>query len=88
MIWEINGIEKSATASFYVGEVVPGNADAKQSESNSESKPKHTCNFEWVITLDPTTGADGLEEYKCTGCGVVQESHPIPASVAAVKDFY
>ena len=88
MIWEINGIEKSATASFYVGEVVPGNADAKQSESNSESKPKHTCNFEWVITLDPTTGADGLEEYKCMGCGVVKESHPIPASVAVIKDFY
>ena len=49
---------------------------------------KHICSFEWVITLDPTTGADGLEEYKCTGCGVVQESHPIPASVAVVKDFY
>ncbi len=31
---------------------------------------------------------DGLEEYKCVGCGAVQESHPIPASVAAVKDFY
>ena len=48
----------------------------------------HTCNFQWVTTLDPTTGADGLEEYKCVYCGVVQESHPIPASVAAVKDFY
>ena len=31
---------------------------------------------------------DGLEEYKCVECGAVQESHPIPASVAAVKDFY
>ena len=49
---------------------------------------KHICSFEWVITLDPTTGADGLEEYKCMGCGVVKESHPIPASVAVVKDFY
>ena len=48
----------------------------------------HTCNFQWVTTIDPTTGADGLEEYKCVECGAVQESHPIPASVAAVKDFY
>ena len=48
----------------------------------------HTCNFQWVTTIDPTTGADGLEEYKCVHCGAVQESHPIPASVAAVKDFY
>ncbi len=52
------------------------------------STPSHTCNFRWTTTIDPTTGADGLEEYKCVGCGAVQESHPIPASVAAVKDFY
>ena len=48
----------------------------------------HTCNFQWVTTIDPTTGADGLEEYKCVYCGAVQESHSIPAGVAAVKDFY
>ena len=48
----------------------------------------HTCNFQWVTTIDPEVGKDGLEEYKCVGCGAVQESHPIPASVAAVKDFY
>ena len=53
-----------------------------------DSNPSHTCNFQWVTTIDPTTGADGLEEYKCVECGAVQESHPIPASVAAVKDFY
>ena len=57
--------------------------------TNGQTTPNiHTCNYEWVITLDPTTGADGLEEYKCMGCGVVKESHPIPASVAVVKDFY
>lgn len=92
MIWKISGEQKSATASFYVGEkggeIVPGNTGTTQPANNSESKPRHTCNFEWVITLDPTTGADGLEEYKCTGCGIVKESHPIPASVAVVKDFY
>ena len=92
MFWNINKAEKSAAASFYIGEksgeVVPGNTGTTQPANNTESEPRHICSFEWVITLDPTTGADGLEEYKCTGCGVVQESHPIPASVAVVKDFY
>ncbi len=92
MVWNVNGAEKSATGSFYIGkksgEVVPGNTGTTQPANNTESKPRHVCSFEWVITLDPTTGADGLEEYKCTGCGVVQESHPIPASVAVIKDFY
>lgn len=92
MFWNINGAVKSATASFHIGEksgeVVPGNTGTTQPANNTESEPRHVCSFEWVITLDPTTGADGLEEYKCTGCGVVQESHPIPASVAVVKDFY
>lgn len=92
MFWNINGAVKSAAASFHIGEkggvIVPGNTGTTQPANNTESKPRHVCSFEWVITLDPTTGADGLEEYKCTGCGVVQESHPIPASVAVVKDFY
>ena len=52
------------------------------------SNPSHTCNFQWVTTIDPQAGADGLEEYKCVYCGAVQESHSIPAGVAAVKDFY
>lgn len=92
MVWNVNRAEKSATGSFYIGkksgEVVPGNTGTTQPADNTESEPRHVCSFEWVITLDPTTGADGLEEYKCTGCGVVKESHPIPASVAVVKDFY
>ena len=50
--------------------------------------PSHECNFQWVTTIDPSAGMDGLEEYKCVYCGAVQESHPIPAGVAAVKDFY
>lgn len=92
MFWNINGAVKSAAASFHIGEkggvIVPGNTGTTQPADNTESEPRHVCSFEWVITLDPTTGADGLEEYKCTGCGVVKESHPIPASVAVVKDFY
>ena len=50
--------------------------------------PSHECNFQWTTTIDPEVGKDGLEEYKCVECGAVQESHPIPAGVAAVKDFY
>ncbi len=67
-------------------EVVSGNES--QSGVRVVEIPSHTCNFQWTTTIDPTTGADGLEEYKCVECGAVQESHPIPASVAAVKDFY
>ena len=55
---------------------------------NTSMKNEHVCNFEWVTTIDPTIGADGLEQYKCTECGVVKESHSIPASVAVIKDFY
>ena len=65
-----------------------GTLSESDSAASSSSIPSHTCNFQWVTTLDPTIGADGLEEYKCVGCGAVQESHPIPASVAAFKDFY
>lgn len=95
IFWNVDGTEKYAEGSFYIGEkggeIVPGNTGTTQpaNDSNdSESKPRHICSFEWVITVDPTTGADGLEEYKCTDCGAVSESHPIPASIAVVKDFY
>lgn len=60
-------------------------------EENTETPAapeSHTCNFQWVTTIAPQVGVDGLDEYKCVYCGAVQESHPIPASVAAVKDFY
>ena len=52
-------------------------------EENTETPAateSHTCSFQWVTTIDPTTGADGLEEYKCVYCGAVQESRPIPAA--------
>ena len=62
--------------------------DENKQQEITNDRYSHTCNFEWVTTIDPTTGADGLEEYKCVYCGAVQESHSIPASVAAVKDFY
>ena len=67
---------------------VENETDSDVAIGNTSMKNEHVCNFEWVTTIDPTTGADGLEEYKCAGCGLVKESHSIPASVAAVKDFY
>ena len=41
-----------------------------------------------MTTLDPQVGVDGLEQYLCTSCGMVEESHAIPAGVATVKDLY
>lgn len=51
------------------------------------STPSHECSFQWVTTVEPQPDADGLEEYKCTGCGAVQEQKPIPASVASVQNL-
>ena len=75
-------------------EVVSGNESqsdvsvAKTQSGVSVATSSHICSFQWVTTVDPQVGIDGLEKYKCVECGAVQESHPIPASVAAVKDFY
>ena len=50
--------------------------------------PSHECNFQWVTTVEPQPGVDGLEEYKCVTCGMVKESQPIPAGMATVKNLY
>ena len=50
--------------------------------------PSHECNFQWVTTVEPQPGVDGLEEYKCVICGMVKESQPIPAGMATVKNLY
>ena len=88
MFWNISGTEKYAEGSFYIGEnggeVVPGNA----TQPRNKPEQRHTCNFQWTMTLDPSVGMDGLEEYKCIYCGAVQESHAIPAGIAYVKELY
>lgn len=88
MFWDINGTAKYAEGSFYIGEnggeVVPGNA----TQPGNKPEQRHTCNFQWTMTLDPSVGMDGLEEYKCIYCGAVQESHAIPAGIAYVKELY
>ena len=47
MVWNVNGAEKSATGSFYIGkksgESAPGNTGTTQPADNTESKPRHIC---------------------------------------------
>lgn len=74
----------------------PASQPASHSASQMVEEPgeqlggveKHEHSFQWVTTLDPQVGVDGLEQYLCTGCGLVEESHAIPAGIATVKDFY
>ena len=56
--------------------------------TNESSTPSHECNFQWVTTVEPQPGVDGLEEYKCVTCGAVKESRSIPANMATVKNLY
>lgn len=56
--------------------------------TESSAAPSHECSFQWVTTVEPQPGIDGLEEYKCMSCGMVKESQPIPASMATVKNLY
>lgn len=62
-------------------------SDTSSSQTGSEAVPSHQCNFQWVTTVEPQPDADGLEEYKCTGCGAIQEQKSIPASVASVQNL-
>lgn len=68
-------------------EAASGSTGSAQSHTCNFAQ-SHTCNFQWTTTVDPSAGTDGLEEYKCAVCGLVKESHAIPVSVAAVKNFY
>lgn len=66
----------------------PASQPAEEPGEKLGGVEKHEHFFQWVTTLDPQVGVDGLEQYLCTGCGLVEESHAIPAGVATVKDFY
>ena len=78
----------------YISLVVERYYTASPSESTSAAStessatPSHECNFQWVTTVEPQPGVDGLEEYKCITCGMVKESQPIPAGMATVKNLY
>ena len=68
--------------------VTPPSQPTAAHPTESSAAPSHECSFQWVTTVEPQPGIDGLEEYKCMSCGMVKESQPIPASMAAVKNLY
>ena len=68
--------------------VTPPSQPTAAQPTESSAAPSHECSFQWVTTVEPQPGIDGLEEYKCMSCGMVKESQPIPASMAAVKNLY
>ena len=68
--------------------VTPPSQPTAAHSTESSAAPSHECSFQWVTTVEPQPGIDGLEEYKCMFCGMVKESQPIPASMAAVKNLY
>ena len=68
--------------------VTPPSQPTAAHSTESSAAPSHECSFQWVTTVEPQPGIDGLEEYKCMSCGMVKESQPIPASMAAVKNLY
>ena len=79
------GKENVAIHQFIIDLYVSNTSSAP---SESATTPSHECNFQWVTTVEPQPGVDGLEEYKCVTCGVVKESQPIPAGMATVKNLY
>jgi len=68
--------------------VTPPSQPTAAHSTESSAAPSHECSFQWVTTVEPQPGIDGLEEYKCMSCGMVKESKPIPASMGAVKNLY
>ena len=68
--------------------VTPPSQPTAAHSTVSSAAPSHECSFQWVTTVEPQPGIDGLEEYQCMSCGMVKESQPIPASMATVKNLY
>lgn len=68
--------------------VTPPSQPTAAHPTESSAAPSHEHSFQWVTTVEPQSGIDGLEEYKCLSCGMVKESQPIPASMGAVKNLY
>ncbi len=68
--------------------VTPTSQPTAAHPTESSAAPSHEHSFQWVTTVEPQPGIDGLEEYKCLSCGMVKESQPIPASMGAVKNLY
>lgn len=92
--WQCNQLNTENTATAYLLFLPVNDSSSEQPTDNPQpasapapSTPSHECSFQWVTTVEPQPDADGLEQYKCTGCGAVQEQKPIPASVASVQNL-
>ena len=95
MQWQCTSINDSETQTIYFTFVFKNSSSDSSDTSPSQpasaptpSTPSHECSFQWVTTVEPQPDTDGLEEYKCTGCGAVQEQKSIPASMASVKNLF
>lgn len=85
---EKNGASPGAMYRYYNVYLIANAIPSETSIFPNNNIAPHIHDFQWITTIDPQCGADGLEEYKCVGCGIVQESHAIPAGIALVKDLY
>ena len=89
--WQFIDIEDKNTIRINFKLVDSSSSDSSDTSpsqpASAPSTPSHECSFQWVTTVEPQPDADGLEEYKCTGCGAVQEQNAIPASVASVQNL-
>ena len=45
--------------------IVENETETGTETEKQNSIQSHACSYQWITTIDPTTGADGLEEYKC-----------------------
>ena len=55
-------------------------------ETVPAGKP-HICNFEWIVTLEPTKYTDGIVSYMCEECEAVKATQPISGNQVEVKEF-
>ena len=60
---------------------------SENEESHDQPGDVHTHSFSWVMVTEPSVGADGLEEYRCS-CGLVEQSQVIPGSQFYVKNMF
>ena len=95
--WKLTSVKFLSTSQIYralylyfdvCSEAEPDTTAVSKASTPNSYVPPHECNFQWVTTVEPQPGVDGLEEYKCVTCGMVKESQPIPAGMATVKNLY
>lgn len=48
---------------------------------------RHTCTYDWIITLEPTMETDGILSYMCEECQGVLKTQPISKYHAILKEI-